>query len=78
MLADDAAVEGLVFGTDGVLAGHLGGTGLGPENEGLRQFKSRFGARSIELESAAFSFGSPLKKKVFSALRTIQKAAKRG
>lgn len=56
---------------------NLGGTGLGPENEGLRQFKSRFGARSIELESVAFSLGSSLKKKVFTALRTIHNATKR-
>ena len=47
---------------------NLGGTSLDDEGSGLRQFKSGFGAKAVNLESAEFYLGGALRKKITTIL----------
>ena len=48
--------------------------GAGPDEEGLRRFKAAFGTTPIELESASFFLGSPMKQAVTRAARRLRQA----
>jgi hypothetical protein len=49
---------------------NLGGTDQ--PNSGLARFKTHFGARRVDLESAEFFLGSPLRKKLGTALQMLR------
>jgi len=53
---------------------NLGGTH--PSNEGLVRFKTRFGARPVDLEAASFYLGGKIRQHLISASRTLR--ARRG
>ena len=46
--------------------------GVSEENPGLREFKLGFGARSIELQAAEFSFATSLKRSMIGAARAVR------
>ncbi len=55
---------------DGLILFNLGGAD--PGADGLRRFKSGFGAEEVELEAATFSLASPLKRKLRNAAQTLR------
>lgn len=57
---------------DAVAEFNLGGTD--PANEGLVRFKTRFGARTVELEAASFYLGSELRRRIVAASRGLRAA----
>jgi len=52
---------------EGAEAVNIGGTG--PENAGLKRFKSGFGAREVQLVSACFCPGSFFRREVRETVR---------
>jgi hypothetical protein len=60
-----------ILGPEGVLRFNLGGA----DGEGLRRFKSGFGARTVELESACYFLGNNLHKQAMNLVLALRRAS---
>ncbi|MEO7043400.1 MAG: GNAT family N-acetyltransferase [Gemmatimonadaceae bacterium] len=61
-----------LLASEGKSVFNLGGTSPGAEAEGLRRFKSGFGARSVPLSAASYSLAGPVQKGLQAAARVLR------
>lgn len=59
-----------VLATEGKTVFNLGGAG--PESEGLKRFKSGFGAEPVPLRAATYQLASPVHRKLMAAVRLLK------
>jgi len=61
-----------LLAAEGKTVFNLGGTNAGAEAEGLRRFKSGFGARCVSLSAASYELSGPVQKGLQAAVRALR------